>query len=87
MIGNFIVGLLTIGGGGLMLFKAESFLNNFGRLPFFEKHLSSDGGSRLGYKLIGIALIVIGFMIATGLISEFITWMISPVTQYSQPLQ
>ena len=87
MIGNLILGLLVLAGGCFMVFKAEAFLNNFGRLPFFENHLASSGGSRLGYKLIGIILMVIGFMIATGMISGFISWFISPVTQYSQPLQ
>jgi hypothetical protein len=86
MIGNLIVGLLVIGGGGLLVFKAETFLNNFGRLPFFENHLATSGGSRLGYKLIGIVLLIIGFMIATGLIGGFITWLISPLTKYSQPI-
>lgn len=87
MIGNLILGLLVLGGGSLMVFKSESFLNNFGRMPFFENHLASSGGSRLGYKLIGIGLMVIGFMIATGMISGFIGWFIAPVTKYSQPLQ
>jgi hypothetical protein len=86
MLGNLIVGLLVIGGGGLLVFKAEAFLNNFGRLPFFENHLATSGGSRLGYKLIGIALIIIGFMIAAGLIGGFITWLVSPLTKYSQPI-
>lgn len=87
MIANLFLGLLVIGGGCLFVFKAEAFLNNFGRLPFFENHLASSGGSRLGYKLVGIVFMIIGFMIATGMISGFISWFVSPLTQYSQPLQ
>lgn len=87
MIVNLILGLLVLSGGSLMVFKADAFLNNFGRLPFFENHLATSGGSRLGYKLIGIILMIIGFIIATGLIGSFIGWLISPLTKYSQPIQ
>jgi len=83
---HIILGLATIFGGFLFVFKTDSFLNNFGRLPFFEEHMATSGGSRLGYKFVGIALIIIGFMITTGLISGFIGWFISPLTQYSQPI-
>lgn len=86
MIFRIILGLATMAGGGLFIYKSDAFLNNFGRLPFFENHLASEGGSRLGYKLIGLALIIIGFMIASGMISGFIAWITSPITQYSQPI-
>lgn len=83
---HIILGLVVVAGGFLFVFKADAFLNNFGRLPFFENHLATSGGSRFGYKIIGVCLIIIGFMIATGLISGFINWFISPLTQYSQPI-
>ncbi len=86
MIFRIILGLATMFGGGLFIFKTDAFLNNFGRMPFFENHLATSGGSRLGYKLIGIALLIIGFMIATNLIGGFISWFTSPLTQYSQPI-
>ena len=86
MIGRIILGLIGMTAGFYFVIKTEVFLNNFGRLPFFEKYLGSSGGSRLGYKIFGIVLIIIGFMIATGFIGGFITWMISPLTKYSQPI-
>ena len=87
MIFNIIFGLAVVAAGFYLVLKAEVIMNNFGRLPFFENHLATSGGSRLGYKLVGIALIVIGFMITSGLIGAFITWLVSPLTQYSQPIQ
>ena len=86
MIGRIILGLIAMTAGFYFVIKTEVFLNNFGRLAFFEKHLGTSGGSRLGYKLFGIVLIIIGFMIAAGFIGGFITWMISPLTKYSQPI-
>lgn len=82
MIFRIILGLATVFFGSLFVVKTESFLNNFGRIGFFENHLATSGGSRLGYKLIGVFLIVMGFMITTGLISGFINWLISPLTKY-----
>lgn len=69
--------------GFLFVLKTDSFLNNFGRLPFFENHLATSGGSRLGYKLVGMVVIIIGFMITVGLIGGFIAWLASPLTRYS----
>jgi hypothetical protein len=87
IIFQIILGLAVTAVGFLLVIKTDWFLDNFGRLPFFENHLATEGGSRFGYKLVGIIFIIIGFMIATGLIGAFITWLISPLTKYNQPLQ
>ena len=63
---NFIIGFIMIVVGSLMITKVNSFLNFFGRIEFFEAKLGTSGGSRLGYQLIGIALIFFGILIVTG---------------------
>jgi len=83
MILRIFFGLATMAVGFLFVLKTDSFLNNFGRLPFFENHLATSGGSRLGYKLVGMVVIIIGFMITVGLIGGFIAWLASPLTRYS----
>ena len=76
------LGLLIAAAGFVIVAKSEWILNNFGRMGFFEDHLGTEGGSRLGYKLIGMLVIFIGTMIATDLINGFLEWMLSPLLQY-----
>jgi len=63
MILRFIFGLLIAGLGFLFVLKTQWFLYNFGRIPFGEKYFGG-GGSRLMYKLIGIIIMLFGFMYA-----------------------
>jgi hypothetical protein len=76
----FIIwGLMIIAIGAIIVIKSEVFLNFFGRISFFEKFLGAEGGSRLGYKIIGILAIFIGILVATNLFGGFITWFLSPL--------
>jgi hypothetical protein len=63
--GKFILGILIAAIGFLITWKSEWLLNNFGRLESAERYL--NGGTRLGYKIIGIILIIIGLLYATAL--------------------
>ncbi|MFA4941829.1 MAG: hypothetical protein WC582_04550 [Patescibacteria group bacterium] len=77
-------GAILIVVGTLIVIKSESLLNAFGRITFFEKYLGVEGGSRLGYKLIGILTIFIGILIMTNMIGGFLTWLLSPILKYNQ---
>lgn len=72
--------------GSLIIAKTESMLRNFGRIAFFEKYLGAEGGSRMGYKIIGLIAIFIGILIATNLIDGFLGWMLSPLMKYGSQL-
>lgn len=72
--------------GAVIVIKSEWMLNNFGRIGFFDRHLGSEGGSRLGYKLVGLIIFFIGLMIMIDLIGGFMAWMLSPLLKYSQPM-
>lgn len=65
--------------GALMAVKSESVYNAFGPIAWFEAHLGTEGGSRLGYKLIGVLVFFIGFMIMTGMINGFMMWILGPL--------
>jgi len=82
---NILVGLILIVVGALIVVKSEWLLDNFGRIGFFEQHLGTEGGSRLGYKLAGILTIFIGLLIMTGMIGGFLSWLLSPILKFSQP--
>ncbi|MGE5425592.1 MAG: hypothetical protein ACM3PZ_00745 [Bacillota bacterium] len=75
----FIPGLLVTAIGAALMIKTEWFLENFGRISWFEDKLGSDGGSRLGYKLIGVVVIFIGIIVLSGNGSNFFSWLLSPL--------
>lgn len=77
--GNFIGGLLIAVAGFLLVWKSEWIINNLGRIPWAEQHLGSEGGSRLMYKLIGIIIIMAGFLYATNLGNAFLGWIASTI--------
>jgi len=82
---HILFGLIIIVVGALMVIKSEAMLNAFGRISFFERHLGTEGGSRLGYKLIGFIIIFIGLLIMTNMIGGFLEWLLSPLLRYSRP--
>jgi len=82
---HILYGFIIIIVGAMVVIKSEWLLNNFGRIAFFESHLGSEGGSRLGYKLIGLLVIFIGLLVMTNLIGGFLEWALSPLIRVSQP--
>ena len=80
---QIILGILITAGGAIFIAKTEWFLENFGRIGWFEEKLGSEGGSRLGYKIIGILLLFIGIIMMTGSGDAFFSWVLSPLTKYS----
>lgn len=82
---NIVIGAIILAVGALIVIKSEAVLNMFGRIEFFERYLGTEGGSRLGYKLVGLLAIFIGFLIMTNLIGGFMEWVLSPLLRYSRP--
>jgi len=76
---RIIIGLISAAVGAVIVIKAEWIFQNFGRVPWAEKHLGTEGGSRLFYKLIGLVIIIIGFLTATNLIGGLILSVLSPI--------
>jgi len=84
-MGHVILGIVITVAGALMVMKTEWLINNFGRMAWFEEKLGSEGGTRLGYKLIGIVAIIIGIIVMTGSGPEFMRWLLGPLIKYNQP--
>jgi hypothetical protein len=82
---SILVGIIALALGGLLVVQTEWFLNNFGRIGWFEDKLGTEGGSRFGYKLIGILCLFIGIIALTGNGNAFMLWLTSPFTRYAQP--
>ncbi len=68
-------GIIAMSMGAVIIMKTEWLLHNIGRLSFFETKLSTAGGSRLGYKLIGLFLIFIGILMVSNLVEGFVDWL------------
>jgi polyferredoxin len=78
---KIIGGLIFIVIGTLVVMYTEWLLKNFGRINWFEKHLGAEGGSRMGYKLVGLVIIFIGLLMTTGMVDGFFNFMLSPLTR------
>ncbi len=78
---GILLGLLLIGSGTMIVIKSEWILQNFGRIAWFEKQLGAEGGSRLGYKLVGLVVIFFGLLTMTGLTNSFMQAVLSPLVR------
>jgi hypothetical protein len=76
---HIFYGFLMTSAGALLVAKSEWMLNNFGRIGFFDKYLGTSGGTRLGYKLIGLLVAFFGILIMTDLIGAFVLWILGPL--------
>jgi hypothetical protein len=62
---KYVISLLFIGAGVLMVWKTLAVQGIFGRIGWAERNLGGAGSVAL-YKLIGLAAIIFGLMLATG---------------------
>jgi len=84
-MGRIILGIIIMAIGAIIVLKAEWILRNMGAIAFFEQHLGTEGGSRLGYKLIGIVVFLAGLLIMTGMIGAFLMWILGPLLKFGAP--
>jgi len=75
MLKNFIVGILIAGVGAMMVIYTEKIMQFAGRMEWAEYWIRVFGGTRFAYKLIGLIAIIIGFMMATGLLGPVVLWL------------
>lgn len=69
---TYIIGFGAVALGAILIIYTEWFVNNFGRSAWAEAKFGGDGGTRLLYKLIGLAMILLAFMGMTGMLGNII---------------
>jgi len=68
MLVRILIGLGMVAVGAVITIYANKIYESVGPIAWAEEHLGTEGGSRLMYKLIGIGLCIIGFLLATGML-------------------
>ena len=72
---RIIWGLLITGAGAAIVIYTESVFSFFGSIDWAESWIPFYGGSRMGYKLLGVLLIIIGLLMMTGLLGSVVMWL------------
>ncbi len=80
---KYFFGILAIVVGCAMVIKTEWFLDNFGHSDWAEEKLG-PGGSRLMYKLMGLAAIIFAILGMTGALGEIIISVFGSIFGFKQ---
>lgn len=70
MTARILGGILVVLAGSGIVIYTEAIFETFGAMDWAERWVPLYGGSRMGYKLIGIFFIIIGFMMITGMLGD-----------------
>ena len=79
---QIITGILLVIIGFFIMRGANAMLKAFGRVGMFEKFLRTEGGTRLFYQLVGLLLIAVGFMYATGIFQRLVGSLFRPFFRF-----
>ncbi|MDD5043904.1 MAG: hypothetical protein PHD51_04625 [Patescibacteria group bacterium] len=70
----YLITLIGVIIGALLVLKSEWLLQNFGRIDWAEIKLGAEGGTRLFWKLIGLAIILLSLLYMTGTVQDILVW-------------
>ena len=76
---QYLISLIGIAVGALIVIKSEKIYQALGSVPWAEAHLGTEGGSRLFYKLIGIAIIFFFFLYISGILQNLVVDFLGPI--------
>ncbi|MBI4281151.1 hypothetical protein HY628_03060 [Candidatus Uhrbacteria bacterium] len=75
---RYFIGILAVLLGFLMIWKSEWLLQQFGRISWAEEHLGGEGGTRLFFKLLGLAIIIFSFLYMGRFLEGILLWIFAP---------
>ena len=73
-MGRIILGILLLIGGAATTIRSEDVFQALGTITWAEEHMSSMSGSRMFYKLLGVGMSLVGILIATNLLNDFLNF-------------
>ena len=84
MLIRIITGLIGCAVGFFMVWKPQIFLEMIGEQEWAEK-VFGPGNGTTAYKTIGIIVIVVSFLVITGMFEGVIMWFFGPILKgYNQ---
>ena len=75
---SVLVMIVGIALGFLLVWKSEWILEQFGRIDWAEIHLGTSGGTRMFWKLVGLAIILLSLLYYTGCVQDALTFIFVP---------
>ncbi|MFA6486308.1 MAG: hypothetical protein WCT40_03000 [Candidatus Magasanikbacteria bacterium] len=69
---QYFIGIVAVLAGVSLILKTEWYVANFGASAWAERTFGTEGGTRIMYKLIGLAFIFIGFLALTNMWEGFL---------------
>lgn len=67
---RYIVSIIGVALGALIVIKSEKLFQALGPVNWAEQHLGAEGGSRLFYKLLGLAVILLSLFYMSGILQS-----------------
>lgn len=67
---RYILAIIGVAIGALIVLKSEKIYQSLGSVSWAEQHLGAEGGSRLFYKLVGLAIIFVSFFYMSGILQS-----------------
>jgi hypothetical protein len=75
---KIIVGIIGAVAGFFMAWRPLFFVESLGEQAWMQKVFGAGGGVS-GYRVLGVAVIIISFLIMTGLIEGVLLWIFGPL--------
>lgn len=78
MLARILFGLAGMVAGFFMVWRPLWFLEMLGEQEWMNK-IFGEGKAVSGYKLLGVVIILVSILVATGLIQGILLWFFSPI--------
>jgi hypothetical protein len=77
---RYFIGIAGTLAGFMMVWKTAAVLNFTGRIPFAEKYLGLEGGTRIFIKIIGCLVIFVSWLYMFEMGEWLIRWLFLPAS-------
>ena len=67
---RYLLSFIGMAAGAFIVIYSERFYDAFGPIQWAEEHLAGSGGSRVFYKLFGLAVIFIALFYMSGILQS-----------------